>query len=434
MNNKELIKKRPNSAKDIKNEQVLGNQLYNNSTKKNLFLQSNYLEKEQEHFKFSPQIDKNSKKIFQKNYNLITNLKVEDRLISFGNKLKQKILHEKTNFLLNNIKDYSFSPKIDNFSRYIAQNAKSERINKLKLIEDYLTINNNKSLNKKRTKIKIMNLNKHLDKRNQSQGNKQPKDNIQIFVSFGDYLNNNVVNEEKGEKKSCNSKEKFDTYNPEKNIFDCLYLESKLDKINKLNKINENINNRYTFRPLISNSAKKLKKNNKESKKEFIERMSSFGKKDKRYEKEKIKENSDNNSFRPKITRGPKKKKQREIDENLKGYYDKRIIKHKENLKNNEKINNMVKKKYYIKKSSELIMKMKYEKYKELFQKLDSDNDGQISYDKIKLTGINNDMLTEISPILGELHDSKKTLDFKTFYNKVHNLFTDKNHENFINH
>ena len=31
-------------------------------------------------------------------------------------------------------------------------------------------------------------------------------------------------------------------------------------------------------------------------------------------------------------------------------------------------------------------MKMKCEKYKELFEKLDSDNDGLISYDKIKLT------------------------------------------------
>ena len=186
-------------------------------------------------------------------------------------------------------------------------------------------------------------MHKPLEKRNRSQGNKNPKDNIITFVSFGDNLNNNMINRESEEKQSSFSKENFDTYNPEKNIFDCLYLESKLDIINKQKKINENIKSRYTFRPIISNLAKELKKENKETKKEFIERLNS-GKKNKKNIKEKIRDNSSNNSFRPKITRGPKSEKRREIDEHLKGYYDRRIIKPKEDLQKIEKINNMKKK------------------------------------------------------------------------------------------
>ena len=429
MNNKKLIKKRPNSAKNYTNNKDSSkNRLYNNinnTPKKKLIFQQKYIEKNQNH-KFSPEINNNSKKIYQKNYYLTNNPKVEDRLINYGNKLNQKKLNEKTNILLNNIHNNSFSPKIDNFSRYIAENTKSERINKLSAIGDYLTTTNKINSNKK-NKIKLMNLKKPLEKRNLSQGNNIPKNLIKTFVSFGE--NNNIFNIEN--KSSLLTENK---YYPEKNIFDCLYLESKLDKINKEKEIKKQFKDKYTFRPKISNLAKELKKENKETKKEFIERLSSLEKKDKRIKKENMNYKNDNNknNFKPKITRGPKNSKQREIDENLKGYYDKRIIKQKEDLQNNEIINNKEKKKYYIQKSSEIIMKMKCEKYKLLFNKLDSDNDGKISYDKIKLTGINNDILLELSPVLRELNESKKNMDLKTFCIKVDKLFTDKNINNII--
>ena len=428
MNNKKLIKKRPNSAKNYTNNKDSSkNRLYNNinnTPKKKLIFQQKYIEKNQNH-KFSPEINNNSKKIYQKYY-LTNNPKVEDRLINYGNKLNQKKLNEKTNILLNNIHNNSFSPKIDNFSRYIAENTKSERINKLSAIGDYLTTTNKINSNKK-NKIKLMNLKKPLEKRNLSQGNNIPKNLIKTFVSFGE--NNNIFNIEN--KSSLLTENK---YYPEKNIFDCLYLESKLDKINKEKEIKKQFKDKYTFRPKISNLAKELKKENKETKKEFIERLSSLEKKDKRIKKENMYYKNDNNknNFKPKITRGPKNSKQREIDENLKGYYDKRIIKQKEDLQNNEIINNKEKKKYYMQKSSEIIMKMKCEKYKLLFNKLDSDNDGKISYDKIKLTGINNDILLELSPVLRELNESKKNMDLKTFCIKVDKLFTDKNINNII--
>ena len=111
--------------------------------------------------------------------------------------------------------------------------------------------------------------------------------------------------------------------------------------------------------------------------------------------------------------------KKKEISVDLEGFYDKKLIKQKEDLKNEEIINDNKKKKYYFKKSSELINKMKNEKYKLLFDFLDSDKDGLISYDKIKLTGINNNILASLSPILKELYESKKSFDYKTFFNKI---------------
>ena len=431
INNKELFKKRPNSEGNknkSRNEELAGIRLYNNyknsSYKKNLILQQKHKEKDREFYKFSPDINNNSKKILQKNNNLFYNQKVEDRLINYGNKLNQKILNEKTNIILKDIKDNSFSPKIDSLSRHIAENIKSERINKLTKMKKILVNNNNKNT---KNNIKCINLNKPYEKRNKSQGEKKPKNIIDPFISFGK-KNNNIC---KGERNSyIITDNNSDSYNPDKNIFDCLYLESKLDRINKEKKINKQFKDKFTFKPVISNLAKELKKENKETKQEFLERMSSLEKKDKH---KNLKKELINNSFIPIITRGPKNVNQREINENLKGYYDKRIFGKKEQLQINEKKNNIEKKKYYLLKTSELIMKMKSEKYKILFELLDSDKDGLISYDKIKLTGINNDILTAITPVLRELYQLKTSFDFKTFSNKLDNLLTQQNIKNIIN-
>ena len=53
---------------------------------------------------------------------------------------------------------------------------------------------------------------------------------------------------------------------------------------------------------------------------------------------------------------------------------------------------------------------------------MNSDKDGLISYNKIKLTRINNDILESISPILRELNEPKKSMNLSTFCNKVNKL------------
>ena len=419
--NKELIKKRPNSTENnlnLKKKEYGGVRLYNNfmncSPIKNSVLQNKYKEKEKKYSRFTPEINKKSKKIYERSTHLLPNRKVEDRLIDYGKKLNQKLLSKKTNILLQDIKDNTFTPQIDNFSRYIAENMKSERINKLMKESDILVVNNNNNNNNNNKKIKTktkINLYKPFKK---SQTSNNSKDEINTFVSFGD--NSNISHNNNYKESYILTENNTSIYNPSKNIFDCLYLESKIDRIKKEKKINKQLNDRCTFRPIISNLAKELKKENKETQKQFIERINSTNKK----EKMKIKkEENEKHNFKPKITRGPINGKRREINENLEGFYDKRIIIQKEMLENDEIKNNNEKKKYYKQKSSELIMKMKY---KLLFEYLDSDKDGLISYDKIKLTGINNDILTRIKPILGELFETHKTFDLKTFCDKIHNL------------
>ena len=407
INNPNLIRKRPNSTgnyKNLKKEDKLYNNYMNSSPRKKLYLQEKHKDKDED-FKYSPKIDKNSQMIWERCIHSINNKKVEDRLINYGEKINQKKLKAQTNSLLEDIKNNTFSPKINNNSRYIADNKKKDRINQITKIQNLLSENKKHSYNKN---TKNKNLNLLLEKGNKIQEkNKIEEQTIDTFVSFGKNLF-------KQESEVENPKDSFN-----KNIFDCLYLESKIDKLKKDKKINNFYKNKYTFRPQISNLAKELKKENNETNQEFLQRLSSLPKNEAKPLKEKL--NSyydDKNRFSSK--KGKKiNEKKKEISVDLEGFYDKKLIKQKEDLKNEEIINDNKKKKYYFKKSSELINKMKNEKYKLLFDFLDSDKDGLISYDKIKLTGINNNILASLSPILEELYESKKSFDYKTFFNKI---------------
>ena len=407
INNPNLIRKRPNSTgnyKNLKKEDKLYNNYMNSSPRKKLYLQEKHKDKDED-FKYSPKIDKNSQMIWERCIHSINNKKVEDRLINYGEKINQKKLKAQTNSLLEDIKNNTFSPKINNNSRYIADNKKKDRINQITKIQNLLSENKKHSYNKN---TKNKNLNLLLEKGNKIQEkNKIEEQTIDTFVSFGKNLF-------KQESEVENPKDSFN-----KNIFDCLYLESKIDKLKKDKKINNFYKNKYTFRPQISNLAKELKKENNETNQEFLQRLSSLPKNEAKPLKEKL--NSyydDKNRFSSK--KGKKiNEKKKEISVDLEGFYDKKLIKQKEDLKNEEIINDNKKKKYYFKKSSELINKMKNEKYKLLFDFLDSDKDGLISYDKIKLTGINNNILASLSPILKELYESKKSFDYKTFFNKI---------------
>ena len=73
---------------------------------------------------------------------------------------------------------------------------------------------------------------------------------------------------------------------------------------------------------------------------------------------------------------------------------------------------------------------MKLKKYKELFTLLDSDQDGLISYNKIQLTKVNENVLKNISPILEELNQTKKEMNFKEFCIKLDKLMTEERENN----
>ena len=61
--------------------------------------------------------------------------------------------------------------------------------------------------------------------------------------------------------------------------------------------------------------------------------------------------------------------------------------------------------------------KLKKEKLKELFNKLDSDNDGYISLKNIKLSSINNQILSALTPVLTKLQkDNNRKMNFNEFF------------------
>ena len=61
--------------------------------------------------------------------------------------------------------------------------------------------------------------------------------------------------------------------------------------------------------------------------------------------------------------------------------------------------------------------KLKKEKIKELFNKLDSDNDGYISLKNIKLSSINNQILSALTPVLAKLQkDNNRKMNFNEFF------------------
>ena len=222
------------------------------------------------------------------------------------------------------------------------------------------------------------------------------------------------------------------------NAFDYLYYES--ENIGKKNKKKQEINfkRNHPFKPRISPFAQKMK-NKKESTNEFFQRISknleeikiinSKPKQSKEISSEKNIKNK-NFNFRPKVSRGPKNIKQREVTVNLEGFYDKRITKNKKELLDSKKEEEIEKKNLYNQKSKDIIIKMKMKKYKELFELLDSDKDGLISSSKIQLTKVDKNVLNNISPILEELNQTKKEMNFKDFCIKLDKLMTGEKENN----
>ncbi len=219
------------------------------------------------------------------------------------------------------------------------------------------------------------------------------------------------------------------------NTFDYLFYESEAIGEKNRKKQELNFKRNHPFKPRISPRSKQLK--NRETTKDFINRISrnleeikiknsSNKQKNNRKNRHILIEQNSKNDFRPKITRGPRSPKQRDIHVNLDGYYDKRLIKEQKDLEIIKTEEDKERKNVYNQKSKDIIMKMKYKKYRELFNLLDSNQDGFISSTKIKLTKIDENVLKNISPILEELNQSKKQMDFKEFCIKIDKLMTEK--------
>jgi hypothetical protein len=126
--------------------------------------------------------------------------------------------------------------------------------------------------------------------------------------------------------------------------------------------------------------------------------------------------------FKPKINRGPKNINQRNNYLDFNNLYDQRLLsemnKEKEKELNIKKIN----KKEYLEQTLNMIIQSKLERYKKIFDSLDSDNDGFISSKNIRLSALDNDKLKNFTPIFEELQQSNIQMNFQDFSKKLDKL------------
>ena len=336
-------------------------------------------------YTFKPKINDYSRKLVENNYN---GIKIENRLINYGklyeerNKSKQKIINDENN---------KTEPNIENKNITI--------LKKDKRIKNLTPINNLNYIKKSKVKLDLAKTEENLKDKN------------------------------KNKTKGKNLKRKL---TPDKNLYEYLYLESKILQKKRDDAIQKNLDLTCPFKPKLNDSFNKNIQNNDT---DVFQRLYNM-----KNENRKI-------ATEAKLRR----KFNYYSDENLCDYENKKNLKYRNNYKtynnienrtsskndnsyinsinkniNNDNIDkddfNKENKKNYIKKSYITILKAKYIKYGELFNCLDSDKDGIISYKKIKLSALDSDKLISLTPLLYEIQYKGLEIDFPKFCEKIQNL------------
>ena len=96
-------------------------------------------------------------------------------------------------------------------------------------------------------------------------------------------------------------------------------------------------------------------------------------------------------------------------------FYGQKLLEDNNKLHEEEMLNTLEKKKHFLEISMKSVLKMKIEKYKEIFYMLDSDQDGLISSRQIKLSNLNSDILETLAPLFEDLQKNGKNMDLKQF-------------------
>ena len=334
---------------------------------------------------FKPKINDYSRKLVENNYN---GIKVENRLMNYGklyeekNKSKRKIINEDNN--------------------------KTEENKEIK------KININKKNKRKKVLTPINNLNYV----------KKSKVKLDIVKTKDKSKDKNI---NKTKEKKLNRK-----LTPDKNFYEYLYLESKILQKKRDEAIQKNLDLTCPFKPKLNDSFNKNIQNNDLN---VFQRLY----------------NAKNENRKIATEAKLRRKFNFYSDDNLLDYENKKNFKYRNNLKTYNNINNRnspkndnsyinsinkninndnidkddfnkENKKNYIKKSYITILKAKYIKYFELFNCLDSDKDGIISYKKIKLSTLDSDKLISLTPLLYEIQYKGLEVDFPKFCEKIQNL------------
>ena len=435
-NNKKQEKSKINSKylQEIKN--------YHKHIKSAQLTYDEYIKKEQNSDKKQKQkkhIKNNNSNLANKNNIKNPGIRLYEENIGHVSKkvqsLKEKLEEQKK---LEDLK-LTFKPKINDYSRKLVENnyngikIENRLINFGKIYE-----NKNKSqqnikneTNKIFTKKDVTNMEKQ---KNKKRKNLTPINNLNYIKKSKIKLDLNKTEENSRDNNKIKTKENKSKRNltPDNNLYEYLYLESKLLKQKRDDAIQKNLDLTCPFKPKLNDSFNKNIKNNEG---DVFQRLYNI-----KYENRKL-------ATEMKL----KKKFNFYSDDNTPDFLYKKNIKKYNNIKtennnsnrdssknDNSYINsinriinednidkddfNKENKKNYIKKSYITILKAKYIKYFELFNSLDSDKDGIISYKKIKLSNIDTEKLISLAPILYEIQYKGLELDFQAFYEKIKNL------------
>ena len=395
----EHIKKREEKIKKIKDEEE---------------------NKEKKELKFMPHINK-SKISYSPG-------RIEDKLIAYGNKYKQKRFNKKKENIFENEHRPKLTKETEILGKIKRKNRKENLPNHIILINpDYLVEPMQKD-----------NINKTMIENNTNRNSSLNSKNVNLKNNYRSKSTDNIKNKyyktyynplhpvTRKTTKIFGRKIPLPKLTPDKNLYDYLYIEGKLLKEKKDLERMKFLERQYPFKPDLSKSTDKAK-NSKISKRNVFDRLYTAQNLRERNNKtpDKYLKDSKNGQmlFKPKITRGPLNPNQRELS------YDNENDINFENKKN-EELENKKKEEIrnkYIKKMNKLILEAKKMKYIELFNSLDSDNDGVISYKKIKLSTIDNKKLIALTPILQELQYNGVQMDANTFCQKVDNIQEIKN-------
>lgn len=391
---------------------------------------------------FHPKIGKKSKQLAQRK----PNVKIEDRLLALGKNQHEKKIKEMAENKINQKSKLTFKPTIPESSEIIGEIKRKNRLDELQNTFAQIPVlqhtvdkpkkiseNHNDSREEYHSSEKQESFSFDGEGNNPEEIIKDDDENISIPLSTiqkqkteeesSDFsmLNSNNLNPpnhiSKQSRISYSSSKKDSRksaceFHPDKNIHDFLYLEAKLKEKRKKNERDKIMAEICPFKPNITSDYKPQRE--EETTDQFFSRMAKA--------KEKPEEEIIINPkapildvktgqvlFKPRISKGnfpsiprndkalkrqinEKEKKQREIQKSIK---DKNRI--------------------FLDHSKEIIYRMKIDRFKEIFDSLDSDHDGFISSSKIQLSTLDHEILEGIIPLLKELQENGQEITFKEF-------------------
>lgn len=207
------------------------------------------------------------------------------------------------------------------------------------------------------------------------------------------------------------------------NINDELYYNYDLILKKEMEEMKKYRDDVYPFKPKINKTNINVY-NQKETKDEFINRLvnSKLVSDEKYNHKERVSKTNEY-TFKPSITKykskSPDIEDRRYVNPNFNDFYGERLVKNIKEIENKESKLKNEQNETWIRECKKKIAKIRINKAKELFDKLDSDGDGLVSINKMNVSYIDEVLIDKIITSFSNMKNKNEELNFKQFYYTV---------------